>query len=91
MLFVFKMFLKASDLLSEGVNVSVEHWDGHGAFIFLCVDTGASSGNTQHAGRNSVQQNVLHFQSSSLQPQIVLKHNRKSIKALTLNLIKCDG
>lgn len=39
---LFKTLLKASDSLPQGVNVSVEHRDGHGSLVWLCMDTAAS-------------------------------------------------
>lgn len=50
--FMFKMFLKASDPLSDGMNVSVKHGDRHGTFIFVCVDTGVSSVDRKHRCRH---------------------------------------
>lgn len=39
---LFETLLKASDSLPQGVNVSVEHRDGHGSLVWLCMDTAAS-------------------------------------------------
>lgn len=82
---LFETLLKASDSLPQGVNVSVEHRDGHGSLIWLCMDTAASP----EVRQTCMSTRIFLFYACRGQPICALRAFFNNMHLLRIKMLSC--